>query len=500
MTATRGGARRDAPRARARRADGPRGVNPQVGAVILSPAGDVLAEGWHRGAGTAARRGRRAVASSPPGDARGATAVVTLEPATTPAAPARARRRSSPPASRASSTRSPTPAQRSAGGAERLRDAGVEVEAGRARRRGDRRCSRPGSTVAAARPPARHREVGAEPRRPRRGSRRHQPVDHRHRPRAPTCTAAAPRPTRSSSAPAPCSPTTPRSPRAAPTARCYDAPADPGRARRARRCPADAALRSHPHGPLLVRRRATSPAVLADLRRARHPARLRRGRPDARERVPRAPASSTRCSPTSRRCCSAATGSRSATSASPRSATRGASQSHRVERLGDDLLDRRPRPAPHRRELTDVHRNHRRDRRGHRRRADRATACASPCARRSAVSDAAHGDSISVSGVCLTVVDHGDDWFTADVMAQTLDMSTLAGVAAGRAVNLERADGRHGRLGGHIVQGHIDGTGELLDVRPGDAVARAAHRPRPRTSRRSSSTRARSRSTASRSP
>ncbi|MFE7846641.1 riboflavin synthase [Microbacterium sp. NPDC057407] len=84
-----------------------------------------------------------------------------------------------------------------------------------------------------------------------------------------------------------------------------------------------------------------------------------------------------------------------------------------------------------------------------------------------AVSDAAHGDSISVSGVCLTVVDQGTDWFTADVMRQTLDMSTLAGVGAGRPVNLERATAVHGRLGGHIVQGHIDGTGELLEVRPG---------------------------------
>ncbi|MCP2635008.1 riboflavin synthase [Microbacterium sp. HD4P20] len=84
-----------------------------------------------------------------------------------------------------------------------------------------------------------------------------------------------------------------------------------------------------------------------------------------------------------------------------------------------------------------------------------------------AVSDAAHGDSISVSGVCLTVVDQGDEWFTADVMKQTLDMSTLAGVEAGRAVNLERATAAHGRLGGHIVQGHIDGTGDVLEVRPG---------------------------------
>ncbi|MET0734676.1 MAG: riboflavin synthase [Microbacterium sp.] len=84
-----------------------------------------------------------------------------------------------------------------------------------------------------------------------------------------------------------------------------------------------------------------------------------------------------------------------------------------------------------------------------------------------AVSDAAHGDSISVSGVCLTVVDQGEDWFTADVMRQTLDMSTLTGVAPGRVVNLERATVAHGRLGGHIVQGHIDGTGEVLEVRPG---------------------------------
>lgn len=84
-----------------------------------------------------------------------------------------------------------------------------------------------------------------------------------------------------------------------------------------------------------------------------------------------------------------------------------------------------------------------------------------------AVSDAGHGDSISVSGVCLTVVEQGPDWFTADVMKQTLDMSTLEGVAPGRTVNLERATAAHGRLGGHIVQGHIDGTGEVLEVRPG---------------------------------
>lgn len=85
-----------------------------------------------------------------------------------------------------------------------------------------------------------------------------------------------------------------------------------------------------------------------------------------------------------------------------------------------------------------------------------------------AVSDAVHGDSISISGVCLTVVDQGDDWFTADVMKQTLDMSTHATIAPGSTVNVERAMTAHARLGGHIVQGHIDGTGDVLDVRPGE--------------------------------
>lgn len=85
-----------------------------------------------------------------------------------------------------------------------------------------------------------------------------------------------------------------------------------------------------------------------------------------------------------------------------------------------------------------------------------------------AVSDAGHGDSIAVSGVCLTVIDRDDDSFTADVMKQTLDMSTLSAVAPGFAVNVERATPAHGRLGGHIVQGHIDGTGEVVEVRPGE--------------------------------
>ena len=87
-----------------------------------------------------------------------------------------------------------------------------------------------------------------------------------------------------------------------------------------------------------------------------------------------------------------------------------------------------------------------------------------------AVTGAAHGDSISVNGVCLTVVDQGADWFTADVMAQTISMSTFSSPpAAGSAVNLERAALVGDRLGGHIVQGHVDGTSTLLRITPGEA-------------------------------
>lgn len=86
-----------------------------------------------------------------------------------------------------------------------------------------------------------------------------------------------------------------------------------------------------------------------------------------------------------------------------------------------------------------------------------------------AVTGAHHGDSISVSGVCLTVVDFSSDSFTVDVMAETLRMSTLDDVAAGRPVNLERAAEVGDRLGGHIVQGHIDGTAEFLSITDGSA-------------------------------
>ncbi len=83
--------------------------------------------------------------------------------------------------------------------------------------------------------------------------------------------------------------------------------------------------------------------------------------------------------------------------------------------------------------------------------------------------DAQHGASIAVSGVCLTVVDRGPDWFTADVMAVSIAMSTLGERKPGDRVDLERAALVTDRLGGHIVQGHIDGTATVLAVTPGDA-------------------------------
>jgi riboflavin synthase len=76
--------------------------------------------------------------------------------------------------------------------------------------------------------------------------------------------------------------------------------------------------------------------------------------------------------------------------------------------------------------------------------------------------DAARGDSIAINGVCLTVTASQDGEFSADVMGETLDHSSLGTLNAGSVVNLERPVRPGGRLGGHIVQGHVDGTGTLL--------------------------------------
>lgn len=85
-----------------------------------------------------------------------------------------------------------------------------------------------------------------------------------------------------------------------------------------------------------------------------------------------------------------------------------------------------------------------------------------------AVSDASHGDSIAVDGLCLTVVGQTTDAFTADVMQISVDMSTLGDRRPGDRVNLERAAAVGDRLGGHIVQGHIDGTARVLSIVEGD--------------------------------
>lgn len=75
------------------------------------------------------------------------------------------------------------------------------------------------------------------------------------------------------------------------------------------------------------------------------------------------------------------------------------------------------------------------------------------------------GDSIAVNGVDLTVIEMGADYFSADASLETLNRSTLGALGTGSRVNLERALGVGERLGGHMVQGHVDGTGELARVK-----------------------------------
>jgi riboflavin synthase len=82
--------------------------------------------------------------------------------------------------------------------------------------------------------------------------------------------------------------------------------------------------------------------------------------------------------------------------------------------------------------------------------------------------DAGHGDSIAVNGCCLTVIEYGDGVFTADVMRETLKRTSLGGLDKGSAVNLERAVTAHARLGGHIVQGHVDGVGTIASRTPAE--------------------------------
>lgn len=84
---------------------------------------------------------------------------------------------------------------------------------------------------------------------------------------------------------------------------------------------------------------------------------------------------------------------------------------------------------------------------------------------RTVLTDAKLGDSISVNGVCLTIVEKSSDSFAADVSAETLRRTSLKQTKAGSRVNLERAMAATSRFGGHIVQGHVDGTGEFLEAR-----------------------------------
>ena len=84
------------------------------------------------------------------------------------------------------------------------------------------------------------------------------------------------------------------------------------------------------------------------------------------------------------------------------------------------------------------------------------------------LSDLKIGDSVAVNGVCLTATSLGSGFFTADVMHETLRRSSLGSLTSGSRVNLERAMAANGRFGGHIVSGHIDGTGTITALRKDD--------------------------------
>ena len=84
------------------------------------------------------------------------------------------------------------------------------------------------------------------------------------------------------------------------------------------------------------------------------------------------------------------------------------------------------------------------------------------------VSDVNRGDSISVSGACLTAVEHDATTFTADVMQETLKLTSLDGIKVGDPVNLERAMTAATRFGGHVVLGHVDGVGEVISREPSE--------------------------------
>lgn len=84
------------------------------------------------------------------------------------------------------------------------------------------------------------------------------------------------------------------------------------------------------------------------------------------------------------------------------------------------------------------------------------------------MSDLKLGDSVSTNGVCLTVTEKGSDYYKADVMHETMNRSSLGKLKPGSHVNLERAMSAEGRFGGHIVSGHIDGTGSITSIKKDD--------------------------------
>jgi riboflavin synthase len=102
-------------------------------------------------------------------------------------------------------------------------------------------------------------------------------------------------------------------------------------------------------------------------------------------------------------------------------------------------------------------------------REDRADSAVLRIRARRVLEDVALGDSIAVNGVCLTVTGVDDGVWSTDVMAETLRRSSLGQAVEGAAVNLERAVTPHTRLGGHLMQGHVDGVGRILSRTPGDA-------------------------------
>ena len=90
----------------------------------------------------------------------------------------------------------------------------------------------------------------------------------------------------------------------------------------------------------------------------------------------------------------------------------------------------------------------------------------------SVLTDVSRGDSIAIDGVCLTVTDYTDATFTADVMIQTLNLTSLGGKTTGDEVNVEPAMAATDRFGGHIVQGHVEATGTIVEIAPDEQWTR----------------------------